>query len=66
MVSNLVRSSQSAASNARMSIGSVVGEVKEDESVQQRHGDVEMAGVEQDFHTTPVEHEEANSIHPFS
>lgn len=44
MVSNLARSSNSAVSNARLSIGSVTEEIKED-TVQQHHGDVEMIGM---------------------
>jgi hypothetical protein len=55
----------SAASNARLSIGSVVEEVKEDETVQQQQEDVEMLIVDQNFQANIENQEEAYSHHAF-
>jgi hypothetical protein len=44
---NLVRSSISVASNARLYIGYVLEEVNKDETIQRKFEDVEMLGVGQ-------------------
>jgi hypothetical protein len=65
MVVSLVRNPTSIASNARLSIGSVVEEVKEDETVQQQQEDVEMLVVDQNFQANTENQEEAYNHHAF-
>jgi hypothetical protein len=62
---SLVRNTTSANSNARLSIGSAVEEVKEDETVQQQQEDVEMLNVDQNFLANTENQEEAYSHHAF-
>jgi hypothetical protein len=47
MFVNLVKSPTSTTSNAKLSIGSVVEKIKEDEIVQNQQDNMEMTGVDQ-------------------
>jgi len=49
MVESLIRNPTLVASNTRLSIGSIVEEVKEDEIVQHQKDYVEMLVVDQEF-----------------
>lgn len=60
-----VRNNTSANSNARLLIESAVDEVKEDETIKQHQGDVEMLNVDQNFITSAKNQEGAYNNHDF-
>ena len=65
MFANMSKNAQSVASNARMSMDSIIKEKKEGYSVHQALLDVDMIGSNQEAQPSPQEQDEAYGRHIF-
>ena len=65
MFANMSKNAQSVASNARMSVDSMIKENKEGDSVHQALVDVDMIGCNQEAQPSPQEQDEAYGRHIF-